>query len=97
MPCWCCRRRGARPAIAAEVGARRMAYVCSACAVSEELVRAFAAKQMAELQGQGLRFRRLPFIRRTVFAVVFADLEQTTEDGSVIATVPTGKAAPGGA
>ncbi|MFN8541370.1 MAG: hypothetical protein U0232_28340 [Thermomicrobiales bacterium] len=55
--------------------------VCSACAVSEELVRAFAAKQMAELQGQGLRFRRLPFIRRTVFAVVFADLEQTTEDG----------------
>jgi hypothetical protein len=71
--------------------------VCLACAANEALVRAFAARQMAELRGQQLRFRRLPFITRTVFDVVFADLVHSVEDGSVVAAVPEGGDSRGGA
>ncbi len=79
-----------RPAIAAEVALRRVAWVCQACATNEPLVREFAARQLAAQQGKPLLFRRLPFIRRTVFEVVFADFPQTSEDGSTVATVPAG-------
>lgn len=88
QPCWCCRRTGVRPAIAAEVENRRIAYVCRACAADEPLVREFVARQLAARAGQALAFRRLPFIRRTVFERVFADYPRTTADGSVVATVP---------
>lgn len=90
-PCWCCRRRS-RPAIAAEVGNRRVAYVCQGCAADEALVRAFAARQIAAHADQPLAFRRLPFIRRTVFDLVFADYPRVAEDGGVVATVPPGDA-----
>jgi hypothetical protein len=73
-----------------------VAYVCQACAANEALVRAFATRQMAEWQGQQLRFRRLPFIKRTVFDVVFADLAHSVEDGSVVAAVPDGGSSRGG-
>jgi len=79
-----------RPAIAAEVALRRVAWVCQACAANEALVREFAARQLDAQQGKALLFRRLPFIRRTVFEVVFADFPHTTEDGSTIAAVPAG-------
>jgi hypothetical protein len=95
LPCWCCRRRGARPAITAEVGARRVAYVCQACAADEALVGAFAVRQLAEHGGKSLIFRRLPFIQRTVFDIVFADYPRTTIEGSVVATPPGDKASSG--
>ena len=90
QPCWCCRRRSARPAITAEVGARRVAYVCQACAADEALVRAFAARKIAEHEGKPLAFRRLPFIRRTVFDRVFADFPRAAADGGSIAIVSEG-------
>lgn len=64
-----------------------MAYVCMACATDEALVRAFATKQIAEHEGKPLAFRRLPFIRRTVFELVFADYPRTVVDGGMVAVV----------
>lgn len=96
LPCWCCRRTGRRPAIAAEVENRRVAFVCQACAVDEPLVRAFVERQMASQAGQPLRFRRLPFITRTVFELVFAEYPRITEDGSVVVSVGTAKSLPSG-
>lgn len=88
QPCWCCRRTGVRPAIAAEVEHRRVAYVCQVCAADEPLVRAFVARQLAAQAGKELIFRRLPFIRRTVFEVVFADYPRTAAAGGVAVAVP---------
>ncbi len=64
-----------------------MAYVCQACATDEALVRAFAARQIAEHADKPLTFRRLPFIRRTVFEIVFADYPRTAIDGGIVAVV----------
>ena len=87
LPCWCCRRTGRRPAIAAEVEQRRVAFVCQACAADEPLVRAFVDRQLADRTGQPLRFRRLPFIKRTVFEIIFADFPRVVEDGSVVVSM----------
>jgi hypothetical protein len=70
-----------------------VAYVCQACAADEALVRAFAARQMVEHRGKELAFRRLPFIRRTVFDLVFADFPRSMSDGGVIAVVGKGERA----
>ena len=64
-----------------------MAYVCQACAADEALVRAFADRQITEHEGKPLAFRRLPFIRRTVFEIVFAGYPRTAVDGSIVAVV----------
>ena len=86
-PCWCCRRAGKRPAIAAEAEGRRVAYICQGCAATEPLVREFATRQLAAHEGKALTFRRLPFIRRTVFDLIFAAYPYTAEEGSVAVVI----------
>jgi hypothetical protein len=67
-----------------------VAYVCQACATDEALVRAFADRHIAEHADRPLAFRRLPFIRRTVFEIVFADYPRTAVDGGIVAVIREG-------
>ena len=50
-------------------------------------MREFAVRQLAAHEGKALTFRRLPFIRRTVFDLVFAAYSYAAEEGSVAVTI----------